>query len=108
MQVARRAVSGGVVLRPEGDLVIRTAKQALGLLQKGANGAQAVTLDLSRVGLIDTAGIQLLLHFCVFFRANGIACTLTSLSPVVQGAFGRMGITDLLAEMHIECTGVQA
>jgi len=108
MQVARRTTASGVVLRPEGDLVIRTAKSATALLQKGSIGAAAVTVDLSRIGIIDTAGIQLLLHVCASLRAKGIECALNTPSPSVQRAFGRMGVLDLLAEMHIECTGITA
>lgn len=73
--------------------------QLLGRLQTG----EPLTLDLSGVESIDSAGIQLLLSLRASLREREQALTLSGASPVVRSALDVYGLrAELLGTEHVD------
>ncbi|GAB6042414.1 STAS domain-containing protein [Endothiovibrio diazotrophicus] len=79
------------VLRPEGELTIFAAAELKQPLLDALNGAPGLTLDLSAVEELDTAGLQLLLLLAREARAAGTPFTLGPLSAASEEALALAG-----------------
>ena len=96
------------VVGPGGELVIGVAGEVdrdnaghlraalLDLVCRQASG-QRVLLQLSRVPLLDAAGIRVLLAIYEAARARGVTVTVTGLSPVIRSIAAVAGLTPMLA-----------
>lgn len=84
-----------------GELAIFTARevhaQLLALVDAAGEGGE-IALDLSAVGEIDTAGLQLLLAAGRQAAAARCRLRLTSASPPVRELFELCGLAELLAD----------
>lgn len=95
MQMRGKKTENGIILKPEGDLIVRTAGKAHRLFQIGSRGVSNVTVDLSRVGTLDACGLQLLVHLSKFFRKNSVSFQIIGTTSL-GGIFSQAGLSDFL------------
>lgn len=85
-----------MILKPEGDLVIRTSGKALRLFRAGSKGAHRITLDLSGVGSIDSCGVQLLVHLARSSERQSVPFSISRTSAAVSQALQEIGLSSML------------
>ena len=77
--------NGNVIFRPKGEMNIYTAQENTDLLLQVMSGCESIAVDLSRVTVIDTAGIQILLLAYVEAGRRGVSIKFRGHSePVVE------------------------
>lgn len=79
-----------------GDLTIYTAAECLAQLRHMTDAAVDIVLDLSEVGEIDTAGVQLLIQARRTCDAQGKSLQWASPSPAVQEIVQVLRLHELL------------
>lgn len=91
--MSRRA---GRTLRPTGELTVQTAAARAAVLTSAATPGETLTLDLSRVSEMDTAGLQVLLVALAEARIAGGAARVVSPSPAAREALELAGLSRLV------------
>lgn len=76
----------------EQDMTIYTAAEMKQVLFEKYNSLSAVELDLSRVGEMDTAGLQLLIVSKKTLEEQGKRFNLKKLSPAVEEVLSTYGL----------------
>ena len=89
------------VLSLEGDVTISTAADCRLLLQSGVHalgedGDSTLRLDLSGVGALDSAGVQLLLATRHSLAAQAQRLHITAGNPTVNDVLRTLGLSELL------------
>jgi anti-sigma B factor antagonist len=92
----KRGKAAGRTLRIETDLTIYTALATRDLLLAELAAGDALSIDLSAVGEIDTAGLQLLVLASREAAKAGKNLTFASPSPAVSSVFELCSISALL------------
>lgn len=90
----------GRTLRLEPELTIYSAAQVKQALVDALVARNALTLDLTDVCEVDSAGVQLLLAAMRHAGAQGVPLLLASHSEAVQEAFALLGLDAQLAPLH--------
>ena len=85
-----------MILKPEGDLIVRTSRKALRLFNIGSRDAARITLDLSGVGSIDSCGLQLLVHLARHSNKQGVGFAIAGTSAAVSQAIQETGLSSVL------------
>lgn len=88
------------VLRLEPELTIYSAAQLKQTLVDALVSRDALTLDLSDVCEVDSAGVQLLLAALRHAARHGVQCELAGHSAAVREAFALLGFDAQLAPLH--------
>lgn len=91
---------GVVVVRPQGDLVLATAPRLRASLDACLGPGVATALDLSRIDLMDSSGLLVLIRADRVARTNGWTLELRTPSAEVRrilevtGALGFLAISE--------------
>jgi anti-anti-sigma regulatory factor len=85
------------VLCLDATLTIQNIEQFAGLLRERLTKPGAVTIDLSRVANVDTAGIQVLLAFRNEAPSRGLALEFRGQTAALTQALGVLGLQGQLA-----------
>ena len=86
----------GVVFQLEGRLDAATAPTAQEQLLKSAVGYTSITLDLSLLQYISSAGLRVLLALQKQANKQGCEMTLTNVSPAIMEVFEMTGFLGFL------------
>jgi anti-anti-sigma factor len=90
-----------VVIQPAGDLVAALLQDLRARLrQTVAAGVKRLILDFSKVYMVDSSGIGLLIAAHNSVRKNGGSLSVIYASPEILGLFRSMGLTH-----HLKITG---
>jgi anti-sigma B factor antagonist len=89
----------GRTLRPTGELTVQTAAARAAVLTSAVTAGETLTLDLSRVTEMDTAGLQVVLVALAEARAAGGAARIVSPSPTAREVLTLAGLSHLVTEV---------
>ena len=95
IKILKRPPSG-VVFQLEGRLDAATASTAQEQLLKSAVGYTSITLDLSLLQYISSAGLRVLLALQKQVNKQGCEMTLTNVSPAIMEVFEMTGFLGFL------------
>lgn len=95
IKILKRPPSG-VVFQLEGRLDAATASTAQEQLLKSAVGYTSITLDLSLLQYISSAGLRVLLALQKQANKQGCEMTLTNVSPAITEVFEMTGFLGFL------------
>lgn len=96
MKMRGKKTPEGITLKPEGDLVVKTAGQAHRLFRIGSKGAASVTVDLSGVEAMDACGLQLMVHLAKYFSKHNISFRMNRPTPRVSDVISEAGLGEVL------------
>jgi anti-anti-sigma factor len=88
--------TAGCVLNFDGSLAVQHIDAAHQRISAAFASGGPIAVDLSRIALIDTAGVQLLLAFCREAASRGLALELRGVSPLLATALDVLGLQDSL------------
>lgn len=103
MKIMTAQIDGSAIVGIVGDLRIATVADAKPELVAALAACEAIQIDLSDVGQIDTAGIQLLLMVRAGARAKGKGFAVVGQTESFRTALDRVGIP--IADINSPATG---
>ncbi len=99
LSINRRDEAGGVVLALSGELDVVSAPELEQHLNDALAEPQAhVTLDLSELEFVDSAGVSVLIKAKQDAESNGRTLVLARPTEQVQRVFALVGLADWLAD----------
>jgi anti-anti-sigma factor len=82
----------------DGEMDLDCADGLRSVVERAAEGAEAVVLDFADVRFIDSSGTGIFVRLCLDLQAQGVALRARSVPPVVAQVFDMLKVRALIGD----------